>query len=162
MTSAPKGVTNLPAVISRPLSGPVLIHPWTYICVMYIQPWIKTGPESGLEITAGKFVTPFGAEVIDATGNALFSHSYLFNYAIPFAHTGVKLNYIFNPQVSVYVGAIEGWDVFENNNDAWSTMAGGAINSTEQTRRPRPGDAGLESHRGPGAGRQRQPPADGL
>ena len=105
---------------------------WADLTQMYVQGWVKTGTESGLEITAGKFVTPFGAEVIDAPGNALFSHSYLFSYAIPFAHTGVKLNYIFNPQVSAYVAAVEGWDVFEDNNDAWSTMAGTALSSKEQ------------------------------
>jgi hypothetical protein len=105
---------------------------WADMTQGYVQGWIKTGKESGLEITAGKFVTPFGAEVIDATGNALFSHSDLFNFAIPFAHTGVKLNYIINPQVSVYVGAVEGWDITEDNNDSWSEMAGFSLNSAEQ------------------------------
>jgi hypothetical protein len=105
---------------------------WGDLMQMYGQAWIKTGPESGLEITGGKFVTTIGAEIVDATGNALFSHSYLFNCAEPVTHTGVKLNYVINPQVSVYVAAVEGADVFEDNNDAWSILVGGALNSTEQ------------------------------
>jgi hypothetical protein len=105
---------------------------WADLTQFYGQGWFKTGADSGLELTVGKFVTTHGAEVIDATGNALFSHSYLFNYAIPFTHTGVKLNYIFNPQVSVYVAAVEGWDVFQDNNHAWSTMVGTVISGTEQ------------------------------
>jgi len=105
---------------------------WADLTQMYLQAWIKTGKESGLEITGGKFVTTHGAEVIDAVGNALFSHSLLFNFAIPFTHTGVKVNAIFNPQVSAYVAVVRGWEVFEDNNDAMSLMTGGALSSKEQ------------------------------
>jgi hypothetical protein len=105
---------------------------WADLTQFYAQTWIKTGAESGLEITAGKFVTTHGAEVIDATGNALYSRSLLFNWAIPFTHTGVKVNYIANSNLSFYVAAVEGWEVFNDNNNAWSTMAGGIYNSTEQ------------------------------
>ncbi|MCX5684754.1 MAG: outer membrane beta-barrel protein [Planctomycetota bacterium] len=98
----------------------------------YIQTWTKTGAESGLEVTAGKFVTPMGAEVIDAVGNPLFSHSYLFDFAIPFTNTGVKVAYIVNPQLTLYVGTVEGWDVFEDPNRSWSEMAGAVLSSKEQ------------------------------
>ena len=98
----------------------------------FVQTWLKTGAESGLEITAGKFATTHGAEVIDAIGNPLFSHSYLFNYAIPFTHTGAKVAYVVNPQLTVYVAAVKGWDVFEDNNRAWSEMAGATLSSKEQ------------------------------
>jgi hypothetical protein len=105
---------------------------WLDFTQAYGQLWFKTGKESGLEVTGGKFVTPFGAEVIDAPYNALYSHSYLFGYAIPFTHTGVKLNYIWNPQLSTYFGIVNGWDVFEDNNHAHSYMAGGMLSSKEQ------------------------------
>ena len=123
-------ITHTPGLFFH--AGHETTDAWADLTQANVQLWLKTGPESGLEVTAGKFVTMHGYEVIDAPGNALFSRSYLFNYAIPFTHTGVKLNYIFNPQVSAYVAAVEGWDVFEDNNDAWSTMVGGAINSKEQ------------------------------
>jgi len=101
---------------------------------LYVQGfWGKGNKEGeGLDIIFGKFVTPFGAEVIDAPGNALYSHSMLFNYAIPFAHTGVKANYTFGPQGSAYIAAVRGWDVFNDNNDAWSIMTGGVLNTAEQ------------------------------
>jgi hypothetical protein len=105
---------------------------WADLTQFYVQTWTKTGSESGLEITAGKFVTTHGAEVIDATGNALYSRSMLFNFAIPFTHTGVKVNYIVNSNFSFYVAPVQGWEVFNDNNDSWSMMAGGACNSTEQ------------------------------
>ena len=44
---------------------------------------------SGLDIRVGKFVTLLGYELINPTQNALFSHSYLFGFAIPLTQTGV-------------------------------------------------------------------------
>ncbi len=52
---------------------------------------------NGLVVKFGRFVTPLSAEVIDATGNAFYSHSFLFNYASPFTHVGVKLDYLRSP-----------------------------------------------------------------
>ena len=54
-------------------------------------------------------MTPFGCEVIAAEGNPLYSHSYLFGYAIPFTHTGVKFNYVWNSQWSTYFAVVNGW-----------------------------------------------------
>jgi hypothetical protein len=105
---------------------------WLDIPQAYAQAWFKTGADSGLEVLFGKFVTTHGIEVIDATGNALYSHSYLFDFAIPFTHTGVKANYVFNPQASAYFAVVEGWDVFQDNNHDVSYMAGGALSSKEQ------------------------------
>jgi hypothetical protein len=59
---------------------------------------------------AGKFSTLAGAEVIEAPGNSNYSRSYLFGYAVPFTHTGVRLTYAYNPKISVVVGANNGWD----------------------------------------------------
>ena len=105
---------------------------WLDFLQAYGQLWFKTGQESGLEVLGGKFVTTHGAEVIDATGNALYSHSYLFGYAIPFAHTGVKLNYVWNSRLSTYVAIVNGWDTFEDNNHAHSYMVGTALSSSQQ------------------------------
>ena len=58
----------------------------------------------------GKFSTEAGAEVIEATGNSNYSRSYLFGYAIPFTHTGVRAVYAANSKISVVAGANNGWD----------------------------------------------------
>ena len=105
---------------------------WADVLQAYGQMWFKTGESSGLEITAGKFVTTHGVEVIDATGNPLYSHSFLFGYAIPFTHTGVKANYVWNANFSTYFAIVQGWEVFNDNNSAHSYMAGGAWTSSEQ------------------------------
>jgi len=73
--------------------------------VSYIAPIGK-----GLTITAGKFVTPAGAEVIETNGNWNYSRSILFYYAIPFFHFGVNAKYTFNPQWSVTAYMVNGWN----------------------------------------------------
>ena len=43
-----------------------------------------------LQLDAGKFVTPLGAEVIESQDNWNYSRSVLFGYAIPFYHVGLR------------------------------------------------------------------------
>ncbi len=73
---------------------------------------------NGLKVRLGKFVTPIGQEYIDPTANALYSHSYLFNYAIPFTHTGAVATYVLNDQWTINGGVTRGWDTsLKDNND---------------------------------------------
>lgn len=71
---------------------------------------------NGLNIYAGKFVTLAGAEVIESKDNFNFSRSYLFGFAIPFAHTGVRARYSFGP-LGFILGVNNGWDVVDDPND---------------------------------------------
>lgn len=88
----------------------------------YVTLGIPVG--NGLLVTAGKFVTPIGYELINPTLNPLYSHSYLFGFAIPFTHTGVTAQYNFNENVSVTGGVVRGWDqATEDNNDDPSYLA---------------------------------------
>lgn len=74
---------------------------------------------NGLLVRAGKFTTHMGLETINPTGNPLFSHSYLFGYAIPFTHTGVAAYYNINDKVSVMGGFSRGWEQsLEDNNES--------------------------------------------
>jgi hypothetical protein len=69
----------------------------------------------------GKIVTPLGHEVIDATGNAFFSHSYIFAEE-PYTHTGLMATYnLTDPSgptpFTVMGGFCRGWDqATEDNN----------------------------------------------
>ena len=67
---------------------------------------------SGLRFDVGKFVTPLGYEVLDGYDgyNDNNSRSFLFEFAIPFTHTGVKATYAFSSMVSAMVGVVNGWD----------------------------------------------------
>lgn len=70
----------------------------------------------GLKLRFGKFVTMHGAEVIEAKDNFNYSRSFLFNYAIPFTHTGVMAGYAFSGQVSANLYLVNGWDNTDDNN----------------------------------------------
>ncbi len=76
----------------------------------------------GLRVDAGKFVTPFGMEVIDGYDgfNDNQSRSFLFGYAIPFAHTGIRASYPFSEKVTGSFYAVQGWDNWRDNNDGKS------------------------------------------
>ncbi|MGD0991525.1 MAG: porin [Gemmatimonadales bacterium] len=73
---------------------------------------------SGLRLDAGKFVTGLGYEVIEGYDgwNDNASHSFLFGYAIPYTHTGVRASYAFSPVVSTMLMVANGWDDVEDNN----------------------------------------------
>jgi hypothetical protein len=72
---------------------------------------------SGLRIRAGKFVTLLGYEVINPTVNPLYSHSYLFGFAIPFTHTGIMGEYKFSDDLQLDAGITRGWNqTFKDNN----------------------------------------------
>lgn len=71
---------------------------------------------NGLDIYAGKYVTLAGAEVIESKDNFNFSRSFLFGFAIPFTHTGVKVHYPAGP-LDFILGVNNGWDNVDDNND---------------------------------------------
>lgn len=70
----------------------------------------------GLKLQFGKFVTMHGAEVIEAKDNMNYSRSLLFNYAIPFTHTGLMAGYAFSDQVNANLYLVNGWDNTDDNN----------------------------------------------
>ena len=81
---------------------------------------------NGIKLRVGKFVTTIGYEVIEPWGNPLYSHSYLFGYAIPFTQTGVQGYYTINDQWSVNAAITRGWDQsLEDNNGSAIDFLGG-------------------------------------
>lgn len=73
---------------------------------------------SGLRVEAGKFVTGLGYEVIEGFDgwNDNATRSFLFGYAIPFTHTGLRASYVLSPVVSTMVMVANGWDDVRDNN----------------------------------------------
>jgi hypothetical protein len=72
-----------------------------------------------LNFTAGKFVTLAGEEYIRSGDNYNFSRSYLFGFAIPFSHTGVRVAYAPTSKITLTAGVNRGWDAVQ------TTTAGG-------------------------------------
>jgi len=83
----------------------------------YIAPLGK-----GVRLDFGKFITSMGYEVIEGYDgyNDNYSRSFLFGYAIPYTHTGLKASYAFNENVSALLMIVNGWDNSIDNNTSKS------------------------------------------
>ena len=60
--------------------------------------------EGGVDLQVGQYVTPVGYEVINPTGNPLYSHSYIYNFGIPIKHTGVLSTTHVSPLLDLWLG----------------------------------------------------------
>jgi hypothetical protein len=72
---------------------------------------------SGLTLTAGKFDTLLGYEVINPTGNPLYTHSYMFSYGVPFTQTGILAAYNITPALKLTAGITRGWNQSTDDNN---------------------------------------------
>jgi hypothetical protein len=80
---------------------------------------------NGLKVRVGKYVTTIGFEYINPTQNPLYSHSYLFGFAIPFTHTGIQGFYNLSDEFQINAGISRGWEQsLEDNNDAIDFLGG--------------------------------------
>ncbi len=95
--------------------------------ISYVAPLGK-----GLRLDFGKHVTHAGAELIPGYDgdNDQYSRSFLFGYAIPFTHTGLKAGYAFSPKVTLVGMLLQGWDNFKDNNDGKTLGAQLALTPT--------------------------------
>ncbi len=80
----------------------------------------------GVTLKGGHFYTLIGYEVVTAPDNFFYSHAYTMQYGEPFTHTGVLLSFNLPlPNLSMTVGAVNGWDSFSSDiDDAWNFIGG--------------------------------------
>jgi len=86
-------------------------------------PWLTAG---GVDLQAGLWPTPLGAETIDPSTNPFYSHSYIFNFGLPFKHSGANAVVHLNEHVDIYAGVTAGSNTIaglDNNGNA-ATLAG--------------------------------------
>ena len=90
---------------------------------------------SGLKLDAGKFITEFGAEVIEgyAGWNYNYSRSLLFYYTIPYTHTGLRGTYVFNDRLTLIGCVANGWDNVTDNNGGKSVFIHAAMTPAANT-----------------------------
>lgn len=77
--------------------------------------------EGGIDFQAGLWPTPLGFETIDPSTNPFYSHSYIFNFGLPFKHSGANAIFHVSDMVDVYVAATAGTNTiagFDNNQAA--------------------------------------------
>ncbi len=80
----------------------------------------------GVDLKLGQFVSPESVETIYPTGNAFYSHSYIFNFGVPFQHLGGVATVHVNKYLDVYGGVTRGANVglLDDPNDVPSGIAG--------------------------------------
>ncbi len=85
--------------------------------------------EGGLDLKAGKFVTPVGFEAIDPRNNIFYSHTYIFNFGVPFNHTGALFTLHANSWLDLLGGVTRGVNTsIDDNNDSVGFLAGFGLN----------------------------------
>ena len=86
----------------------------------------------GLKFRFGKFVTFVGAELIEAKDNPNYSRALLFNYAIPFTHTGLMVGYTFSGVATTNLYLLNGWDNTDDNNKGKTAGVSIAVTPAEE------------------------------
>jgi hypothetical protein len=86
----------------------------------------------GVDFRVGKFYTLLGREVYPAPDTDFYSRTYENVVGTPFTHTGILATVHATGNLDVVAGVVEGWDVFEDNNDRPSYQAALIWNSTDK------------------------------
>src|SRR5438105_573514 len=95
----------------------------------YLNLHFPVATEAGLDLKVGKFVTLEGAETIDPRANFFYSHTYIFNFGIPFNHTGGLVTFHATKLVDLYAGITQGVNTsVEDNNDSPAFHGGVGLN----------------------------------
>ena len=83
--------------------------------------------EGGIDTKFGQYSTPLGAEVIDATVNTFYSHSYIFNFGLPLKHTGGYATVHVSDMLDIYAGGDTGVNtsIFHGDNNGVPAFLGG-------------------------------------
>ncbi len=85
----------------------------------------------GVTIDFGRFVTCAGNETVDSRQSWTYSRSLIFGYAAPFTHTGFRVSAPIVDAWTLQVGAVQGWDVIFDNNNAKSFFISNSVTPTE-------------------------------
>jgi hypothetical protein len=77
-------------------------------------PWLSAG---GIDAKIGQYPSPLGFEAIDPSGNPFYTHSYIFNFGVPFGHTGGLAIWHATPSLDIYGGIDSGENTTVGNGD---------------------------------------------
>ena len=84
-------------------------------------PYLVSG---GVDLKVGQYPSPLGYETIDPSTNPFYSHSYIFNFGVPFKHTGGLAIAHVNGMLDLYGGVDSGTNTSLGNGDNNSAPAG--------------------------------------
>ena len=92
-------------------------------------PWFTAG---GVDLKAGQYPSPLGYETIDPSTNPFYSHSYIFNFGVPFGHTGILTTTHASPLLDIWLGIDSGVNTTlgaGDNNGAPAGIVGFGLNN---------------------------------
>jgi Putative beta-barrel porin-2, OmpL-like. bbp2 len=96
---------------------------------VYLNLHFPVMTDGGLDLKLGKFVTLEGAETIDPRTNFFYSHTYIFNFGIPFNHTGALATFHASKLLDLYAGLTRGVNTsIDDNNDSPAFLGGVGLN----------------------------------
>jgi len=100
---------------------------------VYLNLHLPIVTEGGIDVKIGKFVTLEGAETIDARTNPFYSHTYIFNFAIPFNHTGALFTLYATKWLNLVGGVTRGVNTsIDDNNNALAFHGGIGLHLNEE------------------------------
>ena len=98
---------------------------WQNIQQLYLSKTIHAANRD-LTFDFGKFVTPIGQEVIESTGNDNYSRGFVFQYATPLYHAGLRATVPLDAKgrFTAMFLAVNGWNNVADDNDQKSFGVG--------------------------------------
>ena len=84
---------------------------WKYFQQAYVS--VKPKSWHGVELDAGEFASSAGAEVFATNQNFNYSRSLLFAWAVPYSHTGFRLQYPVGAHFTGSFQVVNGWNNVE-------------------------------------------------
>lgn len=126
---------------------------WFYLQQLYAA--LRLPIHHGITLKAGQIATPIGAEVLEGPLNNQISRSFLFNYGIPFTHTGLLMDIPFMAddrtaapkQVTLTTGPIHGWDNVVGHDSGFAWLAALAFTWNDEVSTTLSGTVGDEGGR---------------
>ncbi len=98
----------------------------------YLNLHLPVLTEGGVDVKLGKFVTLEGAETIDPRTDLFYSHTYIFNFGIPFNHTGALVTVHATKSFDLIGGVTRGVNTsLDDNNDALAFHGGVGLTLNE-------------------------------
>ena len=97
---------------------------WSFLTNLFLTYNTKV-MKHDIAIDFGKFVSPFGLEVLESVNNDNYSRAFDFWYGVPFYHTGLRATGNITPQITLQVGVVNGWNDTADSNNAKTIYAQG-------------------------------------
>ena len=92
---------------------------WSFLQQLYVT-YTPHVLNRDVAVDFGKFVTPFGLEVIESVNNDNYSRGFNFQFGVPFYHAGLRATIPVTSTITVLGGLVNGWNNAADDNNGKS------------------------------------------